>query len=117
MTKSIIILTFILGLLIPRTINSFVIPPTLSTSVSTTSPIALRAFWSRKSEKTDQEAKKKQAPLKKNKKNTEPPKDSPPGQFVMMFGKPQFDWVKGKPMKTNPRRMNWLVKPQTNDKK
>jgi len=34
--------------------------------------------------------------------------------MIMMFGKPQYDWVNNREMKPgeNKKRMNWLYKPE-----
>lgn len=37
--------------------------------------------------------------------------------MIMMFGKPQYDWVNNREMKENKRRMNWLYKPEDDKRK
>lgn len=54
---------------------------------------------------------KKNNDKKKPKGKVEEKKKKAP--MIMMFGKPQYDWVKNREVKPgeNTRRMNWLVKP------
>eukprot|EP00588_Corethron_pennatum_P010977 CAMPEP_0194270322 /NCGR_PEP_ID=MMETSP0169-20130528/4330_1 /TAXON_ID=218684 /ORGANISM="Corethron pennatum, Strain L29A3" /LENGTH=118 /DNA_ID=CAMNT_0039012329 /DNA_START=89 /DNA_END=445 /DNA_ORIENTATION=- len=117
--RTIKILTLSLSLLIPGSVQSFVIhPSSLSTSKCTTSSIALQAFWDKKKSEPETKSNKKtgKKPSKINKKKVDPPVEKKKNPMVALFGKPQINWVTMEPMKGNsdPKRMNWLVKP--NDK-
>lgn len=107
-----ILATVALFLVLVSSTGAFSPLPNSLSSASTSSSTAVFFFGGIKAT-NDKKSNKKTAAKGKAPKE-EKPKKTP---MIMMFGKPQYDWVKNREIKPgeNTKRMNWLYKPE--DKK
>lgn len=86
-----------------------------SISAATCSTTSLDAFWGggnnkKKQSNTSSTQKGKKTDVGKEKKENK--------KFVMLFGRPEWDWVNNKPKsKPSSKRQNWLVKSDAEKKR